>query len=281
MTEMDRRPTGGQRTSSEAALVEHTRAAAEVAAAVQAARMVPRDLEVVRGRVRDVCQSLELAQRAFYAYSQGGENLQGPTVVLARQLAAIFGNVDYGTAELSRNADQSEVRAWAWEQETNTRVSRSVIIPHRRYVGRNGAVLTEMRAIDQNNNSVGGRAIREMIFGILPPALVEEAKRLLRDTLERGDGKPLAERIAEAIRSFGNGGVTPEQLERRVGRKSEEWTAQDVADLSVLFESLRSREITKEEAFPTREVSAEDLGGGGALPPEDEDPTLREEWGQR
>jgi len=246
-------------TGSQAAMVEHTRAAAEVAAAVQAARMVPRDLRVAYDRMRAACGQYGLGSRAFYAYSKGGETVQGPTVVLARELAAIYGNVDYGTAELARRDDESELRSWAWDQESNTRRSRTSVVPHQQYTGKGRRQLLELRDVDQNNNSVAGRAEREVLLSILPASFVEEAKRLCREALERGDGTSVEARAARAVESFGKGNVSREQLEARVGRPVPRWTAQDVADLEVLFESLRRREISREEAFPGQRVTAADI----------------------
>ena len=246
--------------SSQAAAVEHTRAAAEVAAAVQAARMVPRDVELAKARMRVACSDYGLAARAFYAYPKGGEEVTGPTVHLAREMAAIYGNVDYGTSELARREGESEIRAWAWDQETNTRKSRTIIVPHIQYIGRGKRALGDMRDIDQNNNSVAGRAEREMLFAILPTAFVAEAQELCRKTLETGTGGSLEQRAAASVEAFGKGGVTQEQLEARIGKPIDRWSAQNVADLDILFGSLKRREITKEEAFPAPAgVTADDI----------------------
>lgn len=239
---------------SQATVVEQTRAAAEVAAAVQAARMCPRDEDAAYRRMRVACSKWETAKRAFYSYSQGGSIVNGPTVALARDLAAMWGNVDYGTVELARDEalKRSEVRAWAWDQQTNTRVSRSVIIPHVGYVGRNRRELTEMRAIDQNNNSVGGRASRETLFAILPNDLVEEAKALCQQTLDSGGGVPIPDRIEEILGRFAKARppVTLQMLEGYVQRPRLRWEGNDVARLFTLFESLKQRTISREEAFP-------------------------------
>lgn len=255
MPARDGMPGGIGPVSSQATVVEQTRAAAEVAAAVQAARLCPRDEDRAYERMRKACSRWETAKRAFYSYAQGGSVVNGPTVALARDLAAMWGNVDYGTVELARDEalKRSEVRAWAWDQETNTRVSRSVIIPHVGYVGRNRRELTEMRAIDQNNNSVGGRASRETLFAILPNDLVEEAKALCQQTLDSGGGVPIPDRIDEILAIFAKARppVTLQMLEGYVGRPRLRWEGNDVARLFTLFESLKQRTITREEAFPS------------------------------
>lgn len=66
----------------------------------------------------------------------------------------------------------------------------------------------------------------------------------------------IADQIDAAIAAFAAGDVTLAQLEVRVGSKRDEWGAGEVAELEALFQSLRSREITKAEAFPEAGESA-------------------------
>jgi hypothetical protein len=65
---------------------------------------------------------MALANRAFYSVPNRGN---GPSVHLARELARIWGNLDYGVKELRRDdaAGESEVLAFAWDQQTNVRSS--------------------------------------------------------------------------------------------------------------------------------------------------------------
>lgn len=269
-TDLDRIPGTPALAASQSTLVEQTRAAAEVVAAVQAARAVPRDEKRAYERMREACRRWETAVRAFYAYPQGGKIIHGPTVALARDLIGLFGNCDYGTVELSRDdaAKRSEVKSWAWDMEMNTRASRSVIVPHVGYVGNNGRVLTEMRAIDQNNNSVAGRAEREVVFKILPNDFVEEAKALCQQTLDEGGGVPKEDRIVEIVGIYAKAKppVTLQDLERHVGRPSKAWTGNDVGGLYILFESLKQKTISREEVFPTG-ITGDDLRAQAAAAP--------------
>jgi hypothetical protein len=279
-TDLDRIPGTPGPAASQATVVEQTRAAAEVIAAVRAAQAVPRDRSLCVQRMRAACSQYELAAQAFYAYRMGGSEVAGPTVALARELAAIWGNLDAGTVELDRDdgRHRSEVRAHAWDQETNTRITRSVIVPHVNYVGRTKQrALTEMREIDANNNSVGGRALREVIYAVLPKAFVEEAKRICHETVQRGPLAPdgsevdLSVRIGEAVAAFGRARppVTQATLEGKIGRPAAKWTAEDVAQLDILFNTLKRGEISREEAFPDEQggISGDDLRAQAAAAP--------------
>lgn len=239
--------------------VEQSRAVAEVQAAIVVAQQCPRNVSRAIAEMRESCRRKELADRAFFRYSRGGAPITGGSVHLARELARVWGNFQYGLTELRRDDDygQSEMLAFAWDVQTNTRNSSTIINPHRLYTG--GRDLTELRDIYENNANVGARRVREAIFAVLPAWFVEEAKDICLKTITDGGGVPLPQRIANAIEVFGNLGVTVPQLEAKLGLPSEKWTDQDVAQLRVIRQSLLRGEISKDEEFPAGRVSGADI----------------------
>ena len=58
-----------------------------------------------------------------------------------------------------------------------------------------------------------------------------------------------------------------EQLEDKVGAPVDEWTHADVTDLEILYGSLARKEITRDEAFPPRRTTVEELTGETPEPP--------------
>ncbi|MGQ5576274.1 hypothetical protein [Streptomyces sp. ECR3.8] len=251
--------------------VEQSRAAAEVQAAVVVAQQCPRNIQAAVAEMRESCKQQGLAERAFFRYSRGGSTVTGPSVHLARELARVWGNVQYGLVEMRRDDDygQSEMQAFAWDVQTNSRNSSTFIVPHRRDTKNGSKQLTDMRDIYENNANNGARRVREAIFAILPPWFVEEAKELCNQTLRDGGGKPLAQRIADAIKVFEGLGVTADRIEARFDRESSKWTEHDVAQLLVIFKSIQRGEVTVEDEFPAPRVSAEELVGGKAPKPAD------------
>jgi hypothetical protein len=246
--------------------VEQARAVAQVAAQVQVAQRFPRDLDRVRRELDDACQSFDLARVAFWALPNRG---QGLSVHLARELAVIWGNFDGGVHELRRDDERgmSEVQAFAWDMERNSRNSRTFQVPHAVTVKRNGRQVREpivdLQDVYRNNNNAGARAYRECVFATIPRQYVDRAERLLRETLKRGDGKPLAERRRDAVAWFERQRVTLAQLEARVGRPLERWDDEDVASLQVVADSIRRGETTAGEQFDPaeRRVTVDELGG--------------------
>lgn len=289
---VDRMPLATPARITQATAVEQSRAVAEVQAAVIVAQQCPRNEQTARAQMHESCKSMGLAERAFYSVPNRGN---GPSVHLARELARIWGNLQYGVHELSRDdaAGMSEVQAFAWDVQTNTRSTRTFQVPHERMNRKERSKLTDLGDIYLNNQNQGARAVREAIFSILPPWFVEEAKEACSATLRGGGGKPLTVRISDAIAAFGGIGVDQDRIEARLGKSSAKWTEHDVAQLSVMFRTIERREVDADDEFPrlaAAGVTAEDVQAQAkraraakpaeAAPVADEpDPTLDPAWG--
>jgi hypothetical protein len=250
--------------------VEQSRAVAEVQAAIIVAQQCPRNINAAIEEMRQSCRQPFLAERAFFRYSRGGSTITGPSVHLARELARCWGNIQYGLVEMRRDDEfgQSEMQAFAWDVEKNSRNSSTFIVPHKRDQKGGPKELTDMRDIYENNANNGARRVREAIFAILPPWLVEEAKQLCAKTLQDGGGKPLPQRIADAIRAFEGIGVTQDRIETKFGRPSGKWTEHDVAQLLVAFQSINRGEVSVEDEFPPQRVTVEEIAQQAATPAE-------------
>lgn len=256
--------------------VEQSRAAAEVLAAVEVAQRFPRDVQYARNQMIESCQQKYLADRAFYRYPRAGGAVTGASVHLARELARCWGHIQYGIVEMRRDDEygQSEMQAWAWDVQTNARVSTTFIVPHRRDTKDGPKALTDMRDIYESNANNGARRVREMIFAILPPWFVAEAKDICNATLSDGGGIPLATRIANAIEKFSEIGIKVAQLEAKVGTPNGRWTAHDAAQLAVIYQSIQRGEVRKEEEFPPPAATEAEIlaaRGPATAPPVDPD----------
>jgi hypothetical protein len=245
----------------QATAIEQSRAAAEVAAAVHVAQANPRNMQAALAEMRESCRQIRLAERAFFRYSRGGNNVTGATVHLARELARCFGNVQYGIAELRRDdaGGYSEMQAYAWDVERNTRSAQIFVVPHVRDTKQGQKQLTDLRDIYENNANMGARRLRAAIWAILPPWFVDEAEEICNSTLADGGGVPLPKRIADWIAAFGRQGVSVMQLEQKLGRDSGRWTEHDVAQLSVIGKSVARGETRIEDEFPAERVTASEL----------------------
>lgn len=249
---------------SQSTAVEQARAVAEVQAAVIVAQQVPRDLATVIAAMRESCSQMGLADRAFYKFPRGGQSVSGASVHLARELARCWGNCQYGILELRRDdiGKFSEMQAWAWDVQTNTRSSNTFVVPHKRDKKGGPEALTDLRDVYENNANQGSRRLREAIFSVLPTWFTEEAKELCVKTLTDGGGKSLGQSIADAISKFDELGVKVDRIETKLERKKKDWTAHDVAQLRVSYSSIKQGTVFIDEEFPPTRVTNAEISGG-------------------
>ncbi|WP_280466772.1 hypothetical protein [Nocardia cyriacigeorgica] len=267
----DAAPFNRAAITSQATAIEQSRAVAEVQAAVLVAQQRPRNRAAAIAEMRDATAQMSVASRAYYRYRRGGENVTGVSIHLARELARCWGNIDYCIKELRRDdvKGESEMLAHAWDMQTNARASTTFIVPHVRDTRDGAKKLTETRDIYENNANAGARRLREQILAVLPSWFVEEAKANCDATLEGGGGKPLPQRIADAIRGYEQIGISSAQLEAKVGRGADEWSGHDVGQLGVIFQSIKRGETTIADEFPATEpsqgegVAAEEITAAG------------------
>lgn len=245
--------------------VEQSRAVAEVQAAVVVARQFPRNEETATRKMRSAFRQQSLAARSFFRFNRGGAdgNITGETIQFAKELARCWGNIHHGLNELRRDdvAGESEMQAWAWDLESNERASTTFVVPHVRFTKTAGRKpLEDPRDVYENNTNNGARRLREMIFTVLPDWYREEAREVANLTLQKGPGdKPLAQRVADAVTSFENLGVTVGQLEENRGRPTEKWLNLDVAQLQIIYGSISRGEISLDEEFPPQQVTGAEI----------------------
>lgn len=242
-----RGPAGSQATT-----IEQTRAAEQVRAAVYVAQTNRRNPAGALTDILDACRVPALAQRAFFRFPRGGEQITGPSIHLATELARLWGNLDYGIFELARDdgAGVSEMLAVAWDLQANVRVSAGFLVPHAMDTKKGRKQLTDLRDVYENNANNGARRVRECIFRVLPAYVREAAEDECRKTIESGGGRPLVERIRDAIEGFRGLGVTEDDIARKLRRPAGDWTAYDLADLAVIFGSLKRGEVRRDDEFP-------------------------------
>lgn len=273
-------PVAGPDRVGQGTAVEQSRAVAEVQAAIYVARQFPREIGRSRNAMQSACASMALAEKAFYKFPRAGGTVSGPSIHLAKACAQSFGNIQYGVTEMRRDDEyrQSEMQAWAWDVEANTRHVLTFIVPHAKFAKGKVEALIDLRDIYENNANNGARRLREAIFAVIPDWFTEEAGELCRETLNKGDGKPIEQRAEGAIAVFRSLGVSEERLEQKLGRKKAQWTGADIAQLLITHKSIDRRDIAVEDEFPQARITGGEIknnvsrgkqNGGG---PPDDDP---------
>lgn len=228
-----------------------TRQAQEVKAAMQIAKMFPRDEYQAFERIRKACQRKKLAENAQYQYPRGGTKVAGPSIRLAEALAQNWGNIDYGIIELEQNDKESSVMAYAWDLETNTRQTKIFTVPHTRYSKSSGNTkLTDPRDIYEMVANQGARRLRACILGVIPGDVMDSAVEMCSETLKKNLEGPIEDLVKKLLVSFKDKyGTTKEMIEEYIGYNVESFSEQDIIKLRGVYSSLKDGMAKKEDFF--------------------------------
>lgn len=251
----------GPESGSSAMSIATTRQAAETQAAMIVAKQFPRDETASIARIKRACGRVALAECSMYSYPKGGQQVTGPSIRLAEAMAQSWGNIDYGIIELSNKAGESQVMAYAWDLETNTRRQMVFSVPHIRQTKQGTTLLTDPRDVYELVANQGSRRVRACILGVIPGDVQDLAIAECEKTLKDGTGKPLADRIRDMVLAFADLGVTKEMIEERLQHPVTACTSQNVVNLGKIFQSVRDGISKREDWFNvTGATPAKDAG---------------------
>lgn len=227
-----------------------SRQAQEVQAAMVIAKKFPRDEVDSFNRILRSCQRRSLAESAMYEYPRGGTKVTGPSIRLAEAMAQNWGNLDFGITELEQRNGESQVMAYAWDLETNTRQVKIFSVPHMRSTKKGNVPLTDPRDIYEMVANQGARRLRSCILGIIPGDVVDAAVAECQKTLTTGNTEPLIDRVRKGIKMFEDKfSVTQEMIEKYIGCKSEAFSENDMIRLNNVYRSLKDGMAKREDFF--------------------------------
>lgn len=225
------------------------RQAQEVQAAMVIAKRFPRDEVESYNRILRACQRVSLAEQAMYEYPRGDQKVTGPSIRLAEALAQNWGNIDYGIIELDQRRGESQVMAYAWDLETNTRQSKVFSVPHVRGTKKGNIPLTDPRDIYEMVANYGARRLRACILGVIPGDVIDSAIAQCNVTLQGQSQGPLIDNIRGAVRMFEELGIDSRMLEKYIGCKVEAFSMNDLIRLKKVYRSLKDGMAKREDYF--------------------------------
>lgn len=227
-----------------------TRQAQEVQAAMVIAKKFPRDEVESYNRIMRACQRKSLAEQAMYEYPRGGTKVTGPSIRLAEAMAQNWGNLDFGIIELEQKTGESQVMAYAWDLETNTRQTKIFTVPHVRSTKKGNIPLTDPRDIYEMVANQGARRVRACILGVIPGDVIDSAIEECKNTLTNKNNEPLIDRVRKGIKLFEDKfSVSQDMIEKYIGCKCEAFSENDMVRLNNVFRSLRDGMAKREDYF--------------------------------
>lgn len=227
-----------------------SRQAQEVQAAMVIAKKFPRDEFESCNRIQRACSRKGLAEKAMYEYPRGGTKVTGPSIRLAEAIAQNWGNIDFGFIELESKKGESQVMAYAWDLETNTRQTKVFSVPHVRGTKNGNIPLTDPRDIYEMVANQSARRVRACILSIIPGDIVEDAVNQCKKTLIDGEDRPISDITKEMAAVFEKEFSVPlEAIEKYIGCKAKAFTMNDLIRLKGVYKSLADGMKNREDYF--------------------------------
>ena len=227
-----------------------SRQAQEVQAAMVIAKKFPRNEVESYSRIMRACQRKSLAEQAMYEYPRGGTKVTGPSIRLAEAMAQNWGNLDFGYIELEQRNGESQVMAYAWDLETNTRQTKVFSVPHIRSTKKGNTVLEDPRDIYELVANQAARRVRACILGIMPGDVIDSAIAQCEQTLIGDTKAPLIDLVRDMAEIFQKEFSVPlKAIEAYIGCKSEAFTMNDLIRLKKVYKSLKDGMAKREDYF--------------------------------
>jgi hypothetical protein len=230
-----------------------TREQHEVQGMMIMARRFPRDEGRALKRIESACADIDLANMAMYSYPKGGTTVDGPSIRLLEVISQNWGNMQQGLKFVNVGATQSEIVAFAWDLETNTRHAIEFTVPHWRDVKvseknpAGGYAITEQREIYELAANMGSRRLRKCLETIIPNHVIKAAVRAIKATIEGAGG--IAERTEELVKAFAPMDVTVDDLEKRLGKKIHAVSNPEIHQLRKIYASIRDGMTNRNDWF--------------------------------
>lgn len=233
---------------------------AEIKSAIFLARQFPRNEFAAYNKVIKACERPGLAEEAVYNFPRGGQQVSGPSVNLAREIARCWGNIRYGLRVVSVDEDMVHIRGYAFDLETNAYVEHEDKFEKLVYRKGKGWVKPDERDLRELINRRGAILVRNAILQVVPSDVVDAAEEKAKETLRRAAAGEISQNREQAIRrlvkAFDGIGVTVEMLEGYLKHGLDAITADEIADLRAVYKSIQDGHSRREEYFDLKAPSA-------------------------
>ncbi len=211
----------------------------EVQSSVLIAKQFKRDQVSAVDNILNMCTRYSLAENAIYSYPRGSSTVSGPSIRLAEAIAQSWGNIEYGIKEISSENNCTLLEAYAYDLESNTRVSKTFSVKHERTANNKTYKIKDNRDIYEHVASSATRRLRSCILSVIPIDVIEAAVNQCNVTVS--DKASVDKESIQNLKSaFDEVGVSSEQLSRRIGgRHLSTMSSQELIQLRRIYRSIK------------------------------------------
>lgn len=228
----------------------------EIEGAIIIAKKYPRNEEAAYTGIIKACRRLSFAGDSMYTFPRGGEDIEGPSVYLAREMARLWGNIRYGFDVISDDDESRVLRAWAWDVQTNTRTSADASFKKLIFRRKGGWQTPDERDLRELTNRHAAFAVRNALLSLMPSDFIDDALNEARKTLN-GDAQNNPDEFRKkTLLAFDGLGVTADQLSQYLGKPIANATYKELTGLRGVWSSIKDGNSKWEEHLASRNPGA-------------------------
>lgn len=226
----------------------------EIDQQIATAHRYPRSIKNFRDEaLAMVTLNERVASECIYALPRDGKTIEGPSARFAEVVASAWGNSRAGARVVSDQGDFVTAQGVFHDLERNVAITYEV---QRRITNKRGQRFSA-DMIGVTANAACSVALRNAILKGVPKAFWSDMYEAARAVV-MGDFKTLANRRAEAIKTFLGYGISKEQICATLGVGGEEdISLENLVVLRGILTAIKDGDTTPEQAFGAKEPSAE------------------------
>lgn len=242
----------------------------------------PRDEDEKRLAIHKACTRPAFIERGLYLFPRGNSEVFGLSIYTAREMARLWGNIEYSCEIVADDDESRKIRAMAWDLQTNTQVTAEDFFRkrHQRKQKDNSThwVPVDERDLRELTNRYAAYAVRNCILQLIPEDLKDEIKTAMfemrRSKVTQGakPGTPAATTAVkktyhDLIKRYAalHPPVTKAMLDQWLDGKIEQASADDLTRLDILCGDIERKETTWNRAMQGEDVESTSQAAQGPV----------------
>lgn len=219
-------------------------AQSEIQNAIFIARKFPRNEDQAYSSLITSCKRKSFANIASYTYPRGDKEIKGASVYLAREAARLWENIRYGINIISDDKTKRTIEAWAWDVQTNTKITHQDTFEKLIYRKKGGWKTPDERDLRELTNRRGAIAVRNCILQLIPRDMIEDAQAEAFETIKKDISSDPKEAKKKVIKAFAAYNISAEMLAEYLEHSLDTISVDEIADLRTMLQSIKDGNTT-------------------------------------
>jgi len=235
----------------------------------------PRNEDQAAMKIVNTCKNVLFAEKAIYKKPVGGgKSIEGASIRFAEEMARNWKNFYINSSVVYEDETKRIVRVMVLDLEANLDYDKTITIEKtvERKNARGRDVVGErlnsynervfiVKATDDElinkESALASKAIRNGILRCIPEHIIEQAMKEARRTMKEGVSRDPSGAKRQVMSNLANLNILPEDIEKYLDHSLDQVSEDEIADLKMIFLSIKDRQTTWKEIVDGKPTDAE------------------------